>query len=712
MRKYIFMIYMLILAPLLQAEINQSPDQTLVSTSIGTLHTIDSFLVSASDEGVSTFVYDETLKQYRFLQRTYIPSLNSVTSKLSDSVLVIKSQDEKLCFVSIKNLPALTLLGFVDLNRSYADYTFVDNSLYISGYYDGILRYTIQNYSTASFVDSSMTGILVTQLDHDNQYLYALDEYNGLLRYDLSVDGFGTFIDYLFVPFRAKAFTKVDSLFYLHLIRGGLLLGDFNLPAGNNIIDSIVDLQQVDCLISTDSLLIVADDRRLTTVNKFDYSDRTSYNVRTVSSQILENPFDNSLSFMMPSLYGGLSFVSLDVTLNITDGLTYNGTINDVFIDNSYIYMSNSTQPVNLYKIDSSGYTTADFTLYENLKNTGHMEHNGDSLFVMYPEFDKLAVIVHADEPDFALLENSITISSSQIREMYYSGEQLFDNALIFLEHPFNFEIYSVSDSGYLSYQIDWDFIADITSFAIKDSIAVVTDSKNNCNIYSITQNYDKSFLTSISLSGTASETIFNNNLLYLFEDRNMYVVNFADYDNIFVDTVLSIPIDVVDAAIVEDYMFTVGTKGITKFDLSGGLPEMVETGGLPGNYIDVDSNLIVVHDNKTVMLYYHNLDLTGQLLIKNDNNFADLAQNYPNPFNLETVISYTLSQKSEVQLSVYNILGQNVKTLVHTVQDAGNHSVTWDGKNFGGKTIASGIYLYKLQTGNSVSTKKMILLK
>jgi len=89
-----------------------------------------------------------------------------------------------------------------------------------------------------------------------------------------------------------------------------------------------------------------------------------------------------------------------------------------------------------------------------------------------------------------------------------------------------------------------------------------------------------------------------------------------------------------------------------------------------------------------------------------------NLFQNYPNPFNLATNISFYISVKSEVNLTIYNILGEKVKIVANGVFEAGNHTLTWNGKNESGSVVASGVYFYKLNAGNNVITKKMSLLK
>ena len=88
------------------------------------------------------------------------------------------------------------------------------------------------------------------------------------------------------------------------------------------------------------------------------------------------------------------------------------------------------------------------------------------------------------------------------------------------------------------------------------------------------------------------------------------------------------------------------------------------------------------------------------------------LKQNYPNPFNMQTEIIYQVPDPVFVTLTIYNSMGQNVRTLISQKQDAGVYSIKWDGRNDLGAEMVSGIYLYKLSTTKFVDTKKLILLK
>lgn len=147
---------------------------------------------------------------------------------------------------------------------------------------------------------------------------------------------------------------------------------------------------------------------------------------------------------------------------------------------------------------------------------------------------------------------------------------------------------------------------------------------------------------------------------------------------------------------------------------------------GEPGSWDDYSvSGCSVVFDAATYKMWYGGFDVSeeGHIgyatsptngieenIIVQTNDY--LHQNYPNPFNPETTIQYSLLQESKVELNIYNIKGQKVKTLVNETLESGNHTVIWNGTDNNGKSVSSGIYFYKMKTDNHEETKKMILMK
>ncbi|NVM01701.1 MAG: T9SS type A sorting domain-containing protein, partial [Candidatus Helarchaeota archaeon] len=126
--------------------------------------------------------------------------------------------------------------------------------------------------------------------------------------------------------------------------------------------------------------------------------------------------------------------------------------------------------------------------------------------------------------------------------------------------------------------------------------------------------------------------------------------------------------------------------------------------------------------DVETGNTYYYilqSVDITGKnrsyqtisITLKIPRQYA-LYQNYPNPFNPITNVKFDIPKQEKVTLKIYNILGQEIKTLIDKTLEPGSHTVQWDGTNTFGLKVASGIYIYQLKAGKFMKAKKMTLMK
>ena len=125
----------------------------------------------------------------------------------------------------------------------------------------------------------------------------------------------------------------------------------------------------------------------------------------------------------------------------------------------------------------------------------------------------------------------------------------------------------------------------------------------------------------------------------------------------------------------------------------------------------DLSRNLRIYNERIDMGAYEYNGVLADEDLIPA---VTSLNKNYPNPFNPTTTISFNISneQNEQIELAIYNLKGQKVKHHISDQISAGRHSVIWNGKDDYGKTVASGVYFYRLKTGDFDKTKKMILLR
>lgn len=93
-------------------------------------------------------------------------------------------------------------------------------------------------------------------------------------------------------------------------------------------------------------------------------------------------------------------------------------------------------------------------------------------------------------------------------------------------------------------------------------------------------------------------------------------------------------------------------------------------------------------------------------------NSVTKLQGNYPNPFNPSTSISFNLKSADDVNIEIYNVMGQKIDTIANGYFDSGEHNIDWNGEDGEGRPVASGVYFYKMKAGRYTSTKKMILMK
>ena len=127
----------------------------------------------------------------------------------------------------------------------------------------------------------------------------------------------------------------------------------------------------------------------------------------------------------------------------------------------------------------------------------------------------------------------------------------------------------------------------------------------------------------------------------------------------------------------------------------------------------DLDTDLFLSNYGEPLFVLYNpSNELNINESMQNIDTEYNIHQNYPNPFNPVTTLQYNLPVNGLVSIIIYNILGKEVKTLVNTTQDAGYKSVNWNATNNYGKPVSAGVYLYQIQAGEFVQTRKMVLLK
>lgn len=132
----------------------------------------------------------------------------------------------------------------------------------------------------------------------------------------------------------------------------------------------------------------------------------------------------------------------------------------------------------------------------------------------------------------------------------------------------------------------------------------------------------------------------------------------------------------------------------------------MAIVGGSGGNYL---TNITIMKFNAEKLRFAWTLDAEEELSAPKE---FSLSQNYPNPFNPMTSIRYDLPETGNVEIIVYNILGEKITTLIYGTQQAGAKEVVWNGTDDLGGAVSAGIYIYQIRAGDFVESRKMILIR
>lgn len=234
-------------------------------------------------------------------------------------------------------------------------------------------------------------------------------------------------------------------------------------------------------------------------------------------------------------------------------------------------------------------------------------------------------------------------------------------------------------------------------------------------------------------------------------EDEIVVLLNVANSQNL---EALDIPLEFSSDAILQKVEFTDHVKhlefqvatidnekhqvliGLVNMGPEAGIPDLAPGSGvvakmyfkMTNNVRDLEINSFETTNPGHSLAWYYNdftpgssgvktiePELVNSLLRTNGEALPkaySLNQNMPNPFNPATSIMYALPKACDVKLSVFNILGQTVCDVVNDYQEAGIYTVVWDGKDALGEPVASGVYFYRIKTGDFEKTRKMVLLK
>ena len=314
-------------------------------------------------------------------------------------------------------------------------------------------------------------------------------------------------------------------------------------------------------------------------------------------------------------------------------------------------------------------------------------------------------VVVVADKAGLAVNDTAkVTVKSNILGDVDLSGKLQAIDASLTLQHVVgkttltsdSLALADVSGDGNVrAYDASWIFIKvmnpDTALFDNYGALAKSVVATGDADWALASDQMNENFVN-------VPVTVANANNIYSFEFTAE--VNTADVK--VEDVVMSLPRGWMMAKNIEN--------GVIKVAAFGTKPMTASTIG--NIKLEVLNKLAVSDINGSIVLNENNSRDMKTLAVRSLPREFKLSQNYPNPFNPTTTIGFQLPEEQKVVISIYDMLGNRVSTLVNQNRAAGYHAVQWNGLNANGARMASGTYFYHIQAGTYNSTKKMLLIK
>lgn len=716
MRRAILAVLLLVLSTgAVQAEIPVQPDHTLLWNRFRAVTVVDSFAVATGENGLVVLKRGSGETQYREGAHLFLAA-EGIAHKRRDSVLAVQTEIGAIYFFNLNALPEIQLLGLADLGRPFSDFSWSGDNLYVAREFEGLWRYQLTNFAQPSFLDSSMIAIHCVAIEIVGEYLCALDDYNGILRYDLAGGGFGQFLDCLYLPFQAHTFALLDTLVIIAGSEPALYLGTF--AGGARLIDTIPTLFVPDAVFAADTLaaLFTAEEPSVELV---------SLNSRSVYTALLDVEIDSGFAgdvfldggeteILLPSAAGGLVQYHLSQMASRPQALRVlarPGPVTSLLLNDNTLYTAGAGNPVDRYSLAPDGTPTLDTTLFPGITNIGALTANGDTLFVYYADFGRVFAL-HVT-PDSVAFLGSLRPNGLAPREIHYLPKPFDTLNALYVVSSVLVELFSVSDSGGFLPQGQIGLVDPILDAIAVDSLLFLASKKSGLVIFRIYNDLTLEFRRMLGLSFQPTSLAEYDGRLFVFFGNQLSVYTVGSPNTFGADTTIAIYREVTDCMVSGHHLYAVGPSGISIFDVARPVPQLMAEGGRPGYEIAADSDLVAVSDSVSLHIYRVPIvptDLDDPPVALPD--AVVLHQNYPNPFNPETTIRFVLPRSGDVRLTVYNVLGQRVTELLHDTRPAGLYEVRWDGRSSSGDQAASGVYFYRLETAFGTQSRKMMLLK
>lgn len=390
---------------------------------------------------------------------------------------------------------------------------------------------------------------------------------------------------------------------------------------------------------------------------------------------------------------------------NYPDG----GFSQQVVKSGDYAYVSDIT----------GGISVVDVSNPHNMQRISYLDLPLGNLYSFHSQmsiYDNI-IFLSLNDNDLALVEVSNPFSP---RLLYIYDTHVFEpdavlvgNYVLVAEGSWGLNLLELLPSNELAFVSNFQVAGSAIALEIKDNYAILGAGRGGLQILDISDVKNAFIVSSLQDDRLIANRIAvgSDYVAVTGKSKSFFIVDISNVYEPKLTAYLEVDDFIENMAAYGHALFIEDTKGIKLYDISDlETPVLVSSFSPPGWALglEVSDSFVYVADYSSMFALRYKGENPDIPIPEN----YKLNQNYPNPFNSSTIISFEVPQYGHIEICIYNILGQKVKTLTNEYYPEGEYTISWDGTDSNGNRMATGIYFYQLKGTGIKSAKKMLLLK
>ncbi len=695
---------------------------------------VDTVLVCAMDGGISVLTLDTgftasigagVLEEGVFRIRDFYPlEVKPLSMRYDNSVLVVHMADNSFLFFSLSESIKFEKLGAVNYSREIQDYLYYSGALYFAEEFRGLSMYRVDDFRSLSFVDSSMVGVRVVQLALAADTLYALDDYNGILRYPTPESGLQPIPDYLYLPFQIQSFTPHDNRFNLAVGDSGIKTVTFDSLGIFNSLFERPTISFATKVFETDSNYVIISSPNV--IETQDKVDPGALNLIPISGNTLGATlanFGDKQVLVTPSKTSGLA----GLWMNVSDypqnfaSFDHPGPIQSLHLVDGFLYTAgrrNSFEKYKLFGADGPELVgSRSFPL-----GTNASVEQGDTLYLIDNGSEvPLVWVVRAFSDSLPLAMGAFGVPAEvdqiTIHEGVGGGKEFLLRA----------------GSKYYLIRTGAGELFNSGAVLLSLGVGVTAVTVERERIYHYSSKAGRLSLSKLSFFDGVVEissmvipgairtmlTIDNGNSLLMFSEGRIRRFDIRVPNELKVTGEYFVAGDYSSAVERDGLISAVGPNSTSVLAFVDGELEELYYESSGASLVTPGTGVFATSNGTSIKVFeFLQTGVDDDPLVLKPSDFR-LLDNYPNPFNGETLIRFSGIPRGNAssRIVVYNVLGQVVRELALVgLSESGSASgeVRWDGRNESGAAVASGMYFARLLSKDFEGHRaiKMIYLK